>query len=119
MKTSPDGILEIMEYKLYLDFKGKGSAKNRFKLLEHCRIFFPELTDRTMRKIYSKYFCIGHSKDGIYLADDSVEIDKMMGIMEKKRETYREKILRFELQKEKLIRMKIKEAEQLPLFRRV
>jgi len=72
-----------------------------------------------MRKIYGENFCIGHSRDGIYLADDPAEIDRMIAVMRKVVNTYVEKILRFEFQKERLIRMKIEEAEQLPLFRRI
>lgn len=116
---SPNGIVQIMEYKLYLDFLGKDSAKNRLELLEHCQKFFPSLKDRDMRRIYGENFCIGYNKDGIYLADDPDEIDRMIGIMEKTRETYRKKILRFELQKQRLIRMRMEKAEQLPLFRRI
>jgi len=115
---SPNGILAKMEYKLFLDYLGKGKAHHRLDLLIHCQDFFPDLSDRQMRKIYGEYFCIGHNRDGIYLADDPAEIDRMIAIMRKVIDTYQEKILRFELQKERLIRMKIEEAEQLPLFRR-
>ena len=117
--TTPDGILKKMEYKLFLDYLGKESAHHRLDLLNHCQDFFSDLSDRQMRKIYGENFCIGHSRDGIYLADDPAEIDRMITIMRKVIDTYQEKILRFELQKERLIRMKMEEAEQLPLFRRV
>ena len=116
---SPNGILKKMEYKLFLDYLGKEGAHHRLDLLLHCRDFFPDLSDRQMRKIYSEYFCIGHSRKDIYLADDPTEIDRMIAIMRKVIDTYVEKILRFELQKERLVRMKMEEAEQLPLFRRV
>lgn len=119
MTTTPNGILKKMEYKLFLDYLGKESAHHRLDLLIHCQDFFPDLSDRQMRKIYSEYFCIGHSRKGIYLADDPAEIDRMIGIMRKVIDTYVEKILRFELQKERLVRMKMEEAEQLSLFRRI
>lgn len=115
--TTPNGILKKMEYKLFLDYLGKESAHHRLDLLVHCQDFFPDLSDRQMRKIYGENFCIGHSRDGIYLADDPAEIDRMIAIMKKVIDTYREKILRFELQKERLIRMKMEEAEQLRLFK--
>ena len=116
---APDGILAKMEYKLFLDYLGKDSAHHRLDLLNHCQTFFPELSDRQMRKIYGENFCIGHSRDGIYLADDPREIDRMIAVMRKVVNTYIEKILRFELQKERLVRVRMEKAEQLPLFRRV
>jgi len=115
----PDGILAKMEYKLFLDYLGKESAHHRLDLLNYCQDFFPDLSDRQMRRIYSEHFCIGHNGKGIYLADDPREIDKMIQLMRKKIETYLEKILRFEFQRERLIRMKMQESEQLPLFRRI
>jgi len=115
--SEQDGILAKMEYKLFLDYLGKDSAHHRLDLLLHCREFFPELSDRHMRRIYSKHFCIGHNGKGIYLADDPAEIDKMIELMRKKVETYLEKILRFELQKEKLVRVRMEEARQLRLFK--
>lgn len=114
-----NGILKTMDYKLFLDYLGKDSAHHRLDLLLYCQTFFPDLSDRQMRKIYGENFCIGHSSKGIYLADDPQEIDRMIAIMRKVIDTYREKILRFELQKEILMRMKIVGAEQLPLFRRI
>ena len=119
MTTAPDGILKIMEYKLFLDYLGKDSAHHRLDLLLHCQDFFPDLSDRHMRKIYSEHFCIGHNGKGIYLIDDPQEIDKMIELMRKKVETYLEKILRFELQKERLVKVRMEKAEQLPLFRRI
>jgi len=118
MKRTPDGILAKMEYKLFLDYLGKDSAHHRLDLLNHCQTFFPDLSDRQMRKIYGENFCIGHNGKGIYLADDPTEIDKMIQLMRKKVETYLEKILRFEFQKDRLVRVKMEKAEQLPLFRR-
>ena len=117
--TNPDGILKKMDYKLFLDYLGKDRAHHRLDLLNHCQASFPGLSDRQMRKIYSEYFCIGHSRKGIYLADDPVEIDRMIAVMRKVIDTYVEKILRFELQKERLVRMRMEEAEQLKLFRRI
>ncbi len=119
MKSAPNGILKKMEGKLFFDYLGKDKAHHRLDLLIHCRDFFPALSDRRMRKMYSEFFCIGHSSKGMYLADDPREIDRMIAVMRKVIETYHEKILRFEFQKEKLVRMKIEEAEQLPLFRRI
>lgn len=106
-----------MEWKLLMDYLGKDSAHHRLDLLNHCQDFFPDLSDRQMRKIYGENFCIGHSRDGIYLADDPAEIDRMIQLMRKKVETYVEKILRFEFQKERLIQMKAQQSEQLKLFR--
>ena len=115
--TNPNGILKIIDYKLFLDYLGKDSAHHRLDLLLYCQAFFPDLSDRQMRKIYSEYFCIGHSSKGIYLADDPAEIDKMIAVMRKVIDTYWEKILRFELQKERLVRIRMEEAEQLRLFK--
>jgi len=116
MKTSPDGILKKMEWKLLMHYLGKENAHHRFDLLAHCKVHFPDLSDRQMRKIYSESFCIGHNRKGIYLIDDPQEIDKMIGLMRKKVDSYEEKMARFELQKQRLI--KRREAEQLLLFRR-
>lgn len=117
--TTPNGILKAIDYKLFLDYLGKESAHHRLDLLNHCQSFFPDLSDRQMRKIYGEYFCIGHSRKGIYLADDPTEIDGMIAVMRKVVDTYVEKILRFELQKERLVRLRMEEAEQLRLFRRI
>lgn len=119
MKPTPAGILKKMEWKLLMDYLGKAKAHHRYDLLAHCKMFFPELDDRTMRKLYSENFCIGHNRKGIYYIDDPAEIDKMTSIMKKKIDTYEEKIRRFEMQKEKLIRMRMERARQLSLFRRV
>ena len=114
-----NGILKTIDYKLFLDYLGKENAHHRLDLLLYCQAFFPDLSDRQMRKIYSEYFCIGHSRKGIYLADNPAEIDRMIAVMRKVIDTYVEKILRFELQKERLVRLRMEEAEQLPLFRRI
>jgi len=116
-----NGIVKKMGQYLLTNYLGKKKAHSRLYLLEYLQIFYPELKDRKMREIYSKYFPIGFKggekdKAGIYLIDDPVEIDRMNEIDGKKIDTYQNKIVWREQIKIELIRRKQRKQEQLRLW---
>lgn len=120
-----EGILSKMHDKLWLDYFGRDRAHLRDDLLTHLKIFYPWLTDRKMREIYSQYFPIAYkggkrNKAGIYIPDTNEEYDKAIKTMMKTRDTYGEKIMRYEQWKfeaaKRREQRRFREMEQLRLI---
>lgn len=84
-------IIEIIEDKLRSDHLGKRNAIKRRLLLAYCKYFDYAMTDRKLRRIYTKNLPIGFCRKGIYLIDDDDEVDKIDRILGKSIDTLKER----------------------------
>jgi len=76
-------LSEIILHKLRQLHEGKENAIKRIKLLEYCKYFQPDLTDRELRNIYCQLPLVSCS-DGIFWPIRKEELDEFEEYCRKK-----------------------------------
>ena len=107
-------IIEIIKDKLLLDFLGKQNAKKRRILLSYATHFDKAITDRKLRRIYTKILPMAWCRRGIFVVDDPCEVDKIDETICRSIETLEERKSTLKTHKKFLIH---RNAGQRGLFR--
>jgi len=107
-------IIEIIKDKLLLDYMGRRNAKRRRILLSYAKRFDFAITDRKLRRIYTKLLPIAWCERGIFVVDDPEEVDRIISTLSKTIDTLEERKVMLRKHKQYL---KFRNAGQGELFR--
>ena len=90
-KQEGKSIIDIIRDRLLLDYMGKRNAKKRRVLLSYAKRFDWAITDRKLRRIYTKLLPMAWCERGIFVVDDPEEVDKIISTLNKTINTLEER----------------------------